>query len=376
MTTKKRDYYEVLGVSRGASDEQIKSAFRKLALRYHPDRNKEAGASDKFKEVNEAYQVLTDARKRSDYDRFGHEGLGGDGAQGFDGFENFGGFGDIFDAFFGGHSARTRTSPRRGSDLQYSMTVSFEEAVFGAEKELEVQRTEVCSRCHGTRSEPGTAPRACANCSGSGQVRRAHQSIFGQFMQVTTCTVCHGAGKVIAEPCAKCRAKGTEVRTRRLVVAIPAGIEGGTQIRLTAEGEPSPSGGGPGDLYVSVQAQPHPVFERKGYDIVLRQPVNIAMAALGGRLVVPTLDGEAEIVIPPGTETGDVIRLRSEGVPHLGNTSQRGEHQVVVIVRTPKSLTDEQRRLLESLAESFDDGLPEGDKGWFGKIKETLGGAE
>jgi molecular chaperone DnaJ len=378
MTTKKRDYYEVLGVSRGASDEEIKSAFRKLALQYHPDRNKDAGAADKFKEVNEAYQVLTDSRKRADYDRFGHEGLDGNGARGFDGFENFGGFGDIFDAFFGGPSARARTSSRAGADLHYSMTVAFEEAVFGAEKELEVQRTEVCSKCHGTRSEPGTAPGVCSNCSGSGQVRRAHQSIFGQFMQVTTCGVCHGDGKVITDPCSRCRGRGAEVRDRRLVVAIPAGIEEGTQIRLTAEGEPSSSGGGPGDLYVSVRVEPHAVFERKGYDIVQRQTVNIAMAALGGRLVVPTLDGEAEIVIPPGTETGDVIRLRAEGVPHLGNSTRRGEHQVAIVVRTPKSLTEEQRRLLEDLAESFDGdpAPPDGDRNWFGKIKDSLGGAE
>ena len=378
MTTKKRDYYQVLGIPRSATDEEIKKAFRKLALQYHPDRNKSDGASEQFKEVNEAYQVLTDPKKRSAYDSFGHAGLGSNGSRGFDGFENFGGFGDIFDAFFGGSTTRSRASSRWGGDLQYSITISFEEAVFGAEKEVEVHRTEVCGRCKGTRSEPGSSPSVCPNCGGAGEVRRAHQSIFGQFMQVTSCNTCRGEGRVITDPCSRCRGKGTEVRDRKLVVGIPAGIEAGTQIRLSGEGEPSSNGGGPGDLYVSVRVQDHPIFEREGYDIIHRQPINIAEAALGGPLVVPTLDGETEIVVPPGTETGDVIRLQGEGVSHLGSKNQRGDHQVAIEVETPKSLTDEQRLLLEKLAQTLGDGprRSEDDKGWFDKLKDTLGGAE
>ena len=323
MTTKKRDYYEVLGVTRTSSEEQIKMAFRKLAIEYHPDRNKSGGAAEKFKEINEAYQVITDPKKRADYDRFGHAGVGQNGARGFDGFENFGGFGDIFDAFFGGSRTRSRTSTRRGADLQYSMAVDFEEAVFGAEKQLELERTEVCGHCKGSRSEPGSSPALCSNCGGTGQVRRGHQSIFGQFTQVSTCGTCRGEGRVITKPCSSCKGTGRQVRNRKLFVTLPAGIETGTQIRLTGEGEPGSNGGPSGDLYVSVRVMGHPLFEREGNDIILRHTANIAQAALGATLVVPTLEGEAEIVIPPGTQTGDVIRLKGEGIPHLGSRQRR-----------------------------------------------------
>ena len=264
MTTKKRDYYEVLGVSRSASEEEVRKAFRKLALEYHPDRNKSDGAAEKFKEINEAYQVLADPKKRTDYDRFGHAGVQmNGGAQGFEGFDVFGGFGDIFDAFFGGSSTRTRTSAQRGADLQHQMTISFEEAVFGVEKEIEVRRTEMCSRCRGSRSEPGNEPAVCPNCAGSGQVRRSTQSIFGQFVQVTTCGTCRGEGRIIARPCTTCGARGTETRKRKLAVGIPAGVESGNQIRLTGEGEPGAFGGHAGDLYVGVRVKAHPLFRRR-----------------------------------------------------------------------------------------------------------------
>jgi molecular chaperone DnaJ len=379
MTTKKRDYYEVLGVSRGASDEVIKRAFRKLALEYHPDRNKDAGADEKFKEINEAYQVLTDAKKRSAYDRFGHAGLGPHGAQGFEGYENFGGFGDIFDAFFGGSGARSRTSARQGVDLQHSMTVEFEEAVFGAEKQFELRRTEVCARCKGTRSEPGSAPTLCPECGGAGQIRRGHQSIFGQFMQVMTCGTCHGGGRVISQRCSNCGGSGKELRDRKLIVSIPAGIETGTQIRLSGEGEPGLNGGPPGDLYVSVRAKGHPVFQREGYDVVYVQNISITQAALGITVRVPTLEGEAEIEIPQGTQTGGVIRLKGKGVPHLGRRKQRGDQLVTIVVETPQTLTDEQRRLLLELSKSFDDDGTDAareDKGWFDNVKDSLSGNE
>ncbi len=379
MTTKKRDYYEVLGITRDASDEDIKRAFRKLALEYHPDRNKSDGAAEQFKEVNEAYQVLTDSRKRADYDRFGHAGLGGNGGRGFEGFENFGGFGDIFDAFFGGTTTRSRSTARQGADLQYSLVIDFEESVFGVEKEVEVKRTEICSRCRGSKGEPGNPPKLCRECGGTGQIRRGQQSIFGQFMQVMTCETCRGEGQTVATPCSSCRGAGREVRKRKLAFSIPAGIETGTQIRLSGEGDPGANGGPPGDLYVSVKVNSHPKFEREGYDIVYRHEVDIARAALGDLITVPTLEGEAELSIPPGTQTGDVVALKSEGIPHLNNPSKRGDEHVVLTVVTPKSLTHHQRELLEALSRSFGEGEGEGseeDRNWFDKIKDSLGGAE
>ena len=382
MTTQKRDYYEVLGVARSASDEDIKRAFRKLALEYHPDRNKSDDAAEKFKEVNEAYQVLTDSSKRSSYDRYGHAGLGQNGARGFDGFENFGGFGDIFEAFFGGgpttySGARTNTT-RRGADLQYSVTVEFEEAVFGTEKDQSVQRTEICGRCRGDRSEPGSAPTTCNNCGGAGEIRRGSQSIFGQFMQVSACSRCRGEGKVITNPCSQCRGTGREVRKRKLAIFIPAGIETGTQIRLTAEGEPGTNGGPPGDLYVSVRVKGHPIFGREGFDIVHPQSISIVDAALGAAIKVPTLDGEAEIEVPQITQTGDVIRLKGQGIPHLGVENKRGDHVITLVVETPKSLDENQRRLLRQLGESLGEasGPTEHDKGWIDRFKDSLGGSE
>ena len=379
MTTRKRDYYEVLGISGDASEEKIRKAFRRLALEYHPDRNKSDGAGDKFKEINEAYQVLSDSKRRSNYDRFGHAGVEHDGARGFEGFENFGGFGDIFDAFFGGGvGTRTRSAAQRGADLQASLTLEFEEAAFGAEKELQVQRTEVCSHCRGARSEPGTAQTRCSNCGGSGEVRRAQQSIFGQFVHVATCGACQGEGKVISTPCSECRGTGRERRRRKLAVSIPAGIEGGSQIRLSGEGEPGSRGGPAGDMYVSIRVKAHSIFQREGYDISHRQSINIADAALGTTVMVPTLDGETELVVPPGTQSGHVFRLKGKGIPHLRNKRQRGDELVGVVVETPKSLTDRQRLLLEELAATFGNS-PRGaddDKSWFDRIKDTLGGLE
>jgi molecular chaperone DnaJ len=374
----KRDYYEVLGVSNGASDEEIKKAFRKLAMEYHPDRNKDAAASERFKEINEAYQVLSDSKKRSNYDTFGHAGVNTNGG-GFDGFENFGGFGDIFDAFFGGSGRRSATAARRGTDLQVDITIDFEKAVFGAEEDIEIRRNEICSRCRGARCEPGTSPETCVQCRGSGQVRRSQQGIFGQFTQVSTCTMCRSEGSVITTPCSNCRGAGTEMRDRKLVVTIPAGIETSTQIRLSGEGEPGMYGGSAGDLYVVVRVRDHKLFRRQGYDIVYVQNINIAQAALGLSLDVPTLEGDEEIEIPRGTQSGDVIRLKDKGIPHLRNKRARGDQLVTVIVKTPKSLTDEQRELLTQLAESFDDGSGQGRKksdGLFDKLKQSLGADE
>ena len=381
MTTNKRDYYEVLGVRRNSSEEAIKKSFRKLALEYHPDRNKKDGAEDRFKEINEAYQVLSDAKLRNNYDRFGHAGVRTNGgARGFEGFENFGGFGDIFDAFFGGgfgSRARTTTATR-GADLKHSVTIEFEEAVFGAEMAFEIQRTEACSQCRGTKSEPGSSPATCTSCAGTGQVRRAHQSIFGQFVQVATCATCRGEGKVITQPCSKCRGIGRERQKRKLAVAIPAGIESGTQIRLTDEGESSPNGGPTGDLYVSVRVKEHPVFKREGYDILYTMPINVAQAALGATVNVPTLEEIVELEVPPGTQSGEVFHLKDRGVPHL-RSQQRGDQLVSVTVETPRSLNQEQRRLLQELARSFGEHQPDHDdldKGWFNRFKDAFGGPE
>ena len=381
MTTSKRDYYDILSVSRSASEEDIRKAFRRLALEYHPDRNKSDGAAEQFKEINEAYQVLSDANKRGAYDRFGHSAVSGNGgARGFEGFENFGGFGDIFEAFFGGGPAgRSRsTTAQRGSDLQQSVTIDFEEAVFGSEVELEVHRTEVCTQCKGSRSQPGTAPTMCTDCKGSGQVRRAHQSIFSQFVQVATCGTCRGDGKVITQPCSQCRGGGRERRSRKLAMSIPAGVEDGSQMRLGGEGEASVNGGPPGNMYVSIAVKEHPVFRRENYDILYTRAINVAQAALGAKVAVPTIEGETELAIPAGTQSGRIFRLKGKGVAHL-QSKQRGDQLVTVVVETPSTLTDEQLRLLKELSESLGDpqqGTDEGGKGWFDKFKDTLGNTE
>ena len=373
MTTRKRDYYDTLGVSQAASDEDIKKAFRKLAMEYHPDRNRREGAEEKFKEINEAYQVLSDSEKRGTYDRFGHAGVTGNG-KGFEGFENFGGFGDIFDAFFGGSSRSRPNAARRGSDLQYSLTVEFEEAVFGVDQDVELQRTETCSSCHGSRSEGGAAPQTCSNCGGVGEVRRAHQSVFGQFVQVVACNVCRGDGRIITDPCSRCRGSGQERRNRKLEVSIPGGIEEGTQVRLRGEGEQGINGGPAGDLYVVVRIKPHEIFRREGNDIIYTLPLNVAQAALGAKVIIPTLKGEAEMEIPSATQSGQSFRLKGKGVPYL-RSKRRGDQIVHVFVNTPTDLTEEQQALLEKLAESFGDESKADhppDKSIFTKIKDAF----
>jgi molecular chaperone DnaJ len=377
MTTSKRDYYDVLGISRGASEEDVRKAFRRLALQYHPDRNKKDDAEERFKEINEAYQILSDAKRRATYDQFGHAGVTGNGARGFEGFDNFGGFGDIFDAFFGsGFGTRSGTSTaRRGSDLQHLINIEFEEAAFGSQQEFEIRRVESCGRCGGGRSEPGNQPSMCANCKGTGQVRRSHQSVFGQFVQMATCGTCRGEGRVIAHPCTECRGSGRQHRNRKLAVSIPAGIEHGTQMRLTGEGEPGAGGGPPGDLYVSVRVKEHPLFTRDGYDLHFSMPVNVAQATLGTTVKIPTLEGQAELDVPAGTQSGQRFRLKGQGVAHL-NSNRRGDQLVRVVVTTPRSLTEEQQRLFQELSESLGvESIDENghDKGWFDKLKDALG---
>jgi len=344
----KRDYYEVLGVERNATDEEIRRAFRKLAFKYHPDHNHEDKTGEKFKEVNEAYEVLSDPDKRAAYDRFGHGGTEGPFGRGFEGFA-FGGFGDIFDAFFGG-AATGRQAPQRGNHLRYRMAITFEEAALGCEKEITITRTEHCSMCQGTGSKPGSQPARCPNCDGSGQVRRVQQSLFGRFAHTVPCPQCQGEGRIITEPCPQCRGSGRQKCKRNIVVNIPAGVDNTAQIRLGGEGEAGRRGGPAGDIYISLSVREHELFTRHNYDLLYELPVNFAQAALGTEVEVPTLNGKANLKIPAGSQTGQIFKLKGQGVPHLRGGG-RGDQLVTLFVATPDSLTKKQRQLLEELSE-------------------------
>jgi molecular chaperone DnaJ len=347
----KRDYYDTLGVSRNATDEEIKRAFRKLAFKCHPDHNREDGAEEQFKEVNEAYQVLSDPEKRAAYDRFGHGGAEGFFGQGFEGFD-FGGLGDIFDAFFGGAATATRHAPRRGADLHYRLTITFEEAAFGCEKEINITRIENCSLCYGTGAKPGTEPSQCPNCSGTGQVHRTQQTLFGRFVNTTTCSRCHGEGRIITEPCSRCRGTGKEKRQRNILIKVPAGVDDGSQIGLSGEGDTGARGGSPGTVYITLSVQEHEFFTRDGDDICYELPINFAQAALGAEVEVPTLDGKTKLKVSPGSQTGTLFRLKGKGFPHL-RRGGRGDQLVTLFVVTPQSLTEKQRQLLRELANSL-----------------------
>jgi len=348
----KRDYYEILGVSRSATDEEIKKAYRKLAFQYHPDRNHEPGAEERFKEVNEAYEVLSDASKRAEYDRFGHSGVEGLFARGFEGFD-FGGFGDLFEAFFGGMTATARRMPQRGADLRYQATITLEEAAFGCEKEIEITRTEICSLCRGIGAKAGSQPHSCPECQGTGQVRHVQRSLFGRFVNTVVCNRCQGEGKIITEPCPQCRGVGRERSQRRISVTIPPGVEDGMQLHLNGEGDAGIRGGPPGDLYVTVSVLAHEFFVRQGDDIFYELPVNFAQAALGTEVEVPTLYGKTKIKVPAGSQTGTLFRLKNQGISHL-NRNGHGDQLVRLVVVTPDSLTKEQRQLFEELAQTME----------------------
>ncbi|MFC2036236.1 molecular chaperone DnaJ [Chloroflexota bacterium] len=344
----KRDYYEVLNIDRNATDEKIKRAFRRLAFKYHPDRNHEDGTEEKFKEINEAYQVLCDPDKRATYDRLGHDGSEGFFGQGFDGFE-FGGFGDIFNAFFGDATTATRQSPQRGDDLHYKITITFEEAALGVEKEINILRTEHCSLCQGLGCRPGSQPNQCPNCNGSGQIRRVQQSIFGRFTNVTTCSKCHGEGRIITDPCPQCRGTGKEKCQRSILVKIPAGVEDGSRIRLSSEGNAGLKSGPPGNLYLSLSVKQHTIFTRDGDKILYELPISFTQAALGAEIEVPTLESNVKLKVPAGSQTGKVFQLKNKGVPHLHGRG-RGDQLVSLLVVTPELLTKRQRQLFEELA--------------------------
>lgn len=375
----KRDYYDVLEVSRDASAEDIKKSYRKLARKYHPDINpgdKEAEA--KFKELAEAYAVLSDQEKRSNYDRFGHAGADGQGFGDFGGFGggfggDFGGINDIFDIFFGG-GGRQRTGPQKGTDLRLNLELSFKEAAFGVERDIQVPRTESCETCAGSGAAPGTELKQCGVCHGSGQTQQAVNTPFGRMVQSQTCHYCHGKGKIIEKPCPTCRGSGEVRRTRSIHIKIPAGVDNGNRIRLNGEGEPGLRGGPHGDLYVYVTVRPHKIFKREGNDIYCEIPINFAQAALGDTISVPTLEQEVEMKIPEGTQTGAVFRLRGKGISYL-NGGGRGDQHVRIKVVTPTKLNEKQRELLKEFAEASGEPVPQGvEKSFFKKVKDAFTG--
>jgi molecular chaperone DnaJ len=378
----KRDYYEVLGVERNASETEIKKAYRKLARQYHPDVNPgDKTAEERFKEINEAYEVLSDPDKRARYDQFGHAGTDPNGFGGFGGFGgagDFTGFGDIFDMFFGGAAQRANRGPQVGSDLRLDLELTFEEAAFGVEKDIELPRLENCPTCEGTGAKPGTRPAACPKCQGTGQVRYTQKTMLGHFQTIKTCPECGGEGKVITTPCPECHGKGKIRKTRKLHIKIPAGVDTGSRIRLAGEGEAGLRGGPPGDLYVYIEVRPHKIFERHGDDIYLEMPITFVQAALGDEIKVPTLEGKAALRIPEGTQTGTVFRLRGQGIPHLKG-SGRGDQHVKVVVVTPTKLSEEQKKLLRDFAkvsgeENYRPQEKGKEKGIFERLWDSLKG--
>lgn len=370
-----RDYYEILGVGRGASADEIKAAFRKLARQYHPDVNKEPDAEERFKEINEAFAILSDEEKRSVYDRYGHAGVSGMG--GAPDFTNID-LSDIFEEFFGfggmgGRSRRSRTTPRRGADLGQKVALSFEEAVFGVEREVEFTRDETCSTCRGSGAEPGTSRSRCTNCGGKGEVRQVRQTFLGSMVQVATCPTCNGTGEVIATPCHTCRGKGLERKTVKKVVPIPAGVDNGTQIRLAGEGQPGEYGGPNGNFYLEVQVKPHKYFRRQEDNILLDVSINVSQAAIGAEINVLTVDGPSKLHIPPGTQPGKVFTLKNKGVPHLRG-SGRGDQMVIVTVEVPTRLSAEQRRLFEELGSTMGPEAQPQESSFLDRLKGVLGG--
>ena len=370
MAEQKRDYYEVLGVDRGADDATIKKAYRQLAKKYHPDANpgdKEAEA--KFKEASEAYAVLSDAEKRRQYDQFGHAafegGAGGAGGGGFDfsGMDFSDMFGDIFGDFFGGGSRRSSNGPMKGANLRTSVRITFEEAIFGCEKEIELVLKDECKTCHATGAKPGTSPETCSKCGGKGKVVFSQQSLFGMVQNVRECPDCHGTGKIIREKCPDCRGTGYVSSRKRIKVNIPAGIDNGQSVRIRDKGEPGVNGGPRGDLLVEVVVSPHPVFQREDMNIYSTAPISYAQAVLGGETRIKTVDGEVIYEVKPGTQTDTRIRLKGKGVPSLRNKNYRGDHYVTLVVQVPTNLTAEAKEALRAFDAVAGNTLAKGAEG-------------
>lgn len=379
-----RDYYEILGVERKAGDNDIKKAFRNLARQYHPDVNKSPDAETKFKEINEAYQILSDPQKRRAYDQFGHAGVNMGGGAGAAYGDPFTIFEDLMQGFgFSSNRRGTRGKrARQGRDLRYDLELTFEQAVFGADVDIEVQRWETCEVCDGNGAKPGTAPKTCPTCKGSGQIHQRRQTLLGEMVMATDCSTCNGKGTIIEAPCETCDGRGKIRKTRKLAVNIPAGVDDGTQIRLSGEGDPGENGGPPGNLYVVLTVRQHQFLKRRGSDILLEWNINVAQAALGDTVIVPTLDGEEEIKIKAGTQSGTILTLRNKGVPKLrpdGTSQGRGDQLVVVNVFVPNKLTAEQKQLFEQLAHTFDpEAVPQHnsrhDKNFFDRVASFFSG--
>ncbi len=384
----KRDYYEVLGVNKNATEDELKKAYRKLAKKYHPDANpnNKAEAEAKFKEVNEAYETLSDPQKRRMYDQFGPDGPqgfngaggpfgGGNGyysytSSGFDGFGDFGDLGDIFSSFFGGgfggKTNRKQSGPRKGADLNLHLDITFEESFLGVEKEIVITRNETCSTCHGTGAKPGTNPMKCPNCKGTGQIKQVQNTILGQVQTTRTCPECHGTGEIIKEPCENCRGKGTVRKQPKIRVRIPAGIDNDQTVVLRGEGDPGEKGGPNGDLYITVRIKRHSIFTRKGNNVLCDIPITITQATLGGELEIPMVDGTKErYKIPEGTQTGTKFTIRNKGFKSV-NSSSVGDFVFTVVVQTPKKLSKEQRELLVELAKTMNEQPPVKKRGFFG----------
>ena len=387
MAENKRDYYEVLGVDRGADEATIKKAYRQLAKKYHPDMNPgDKEAEKKFKEASEAYAVLSDAEKRRQYDQFGHAAFeqGGGGAGGFGGFDFNGGdmgdiFGDIFgDLFGGGRSRRANNGPMKGANVRTAVRITFEEAVFGCEKQLDLNLKDECTTCHGTGAKPGTSPETCPKCGGKGQIVYTQQSLFGTVRNVQTCPDCNGSGKIVKEKCADCHGSGYITNRKKIAVTIPAGIDNGQSIRIREKGEPGVNGGTRGDLLVEVQVERHPIFQRQDMNIYSTAPVTFAQAALGGQIHITTVDGDMAYDIKPGTQTDTKIRLKGKGVPSLRNKNIRGDHYVTLVVQVPTKLNEEAKEYLRKYDEAVNGKINDSKqekpkkKSFMEKIKETF----
>lgn len=378
MMATKRDFYEVLGVPKNASQDDIKNAFRSLARQYHPDVNNAPNAEEKFKEINEAYGVLSDADKRAAYDRYGPEGVNYQGMPDFssmdlsdilEGLFGFGGFSGM-----GGSARRSRNAPRRGADLSARVRLTFEEAVFGVEKEIDITRDEKCSVCGGSGVEPGKKPVTCSTCKGQGEVRQVHQTFLGSMVQVGPCPVCGGRGEIIEDPCHACRGTGLERRTVKRKINIPAGVDNGNQVRVIGEGQPGSNGGPSGNFYLELEVQPHRYFRRKGNDLLLDLDINMAQAALGDEITIPTLEGSEKLRIPPGTQPGKVFKLKEKGIPVINRQGSRGDQLVTVNVQIPTQLNAEQKKLLESLGKTMGTDIKIQERSFLDKLKDVLGG--
>ena len=387
MAENKRDYYEVLGVDRGADEATIKKAYRQLAKKYHPDMNPgDKEAEKKYKEASEAYAVLSDAEKRRQYDQFGHAAFeqGGGGAGGFGGFDFNGGdmgdiFGDIFgDLFGGGRSRRANNGPMKGANVRTAVRITFEEAVFGCEKQLDLNLKDECTTCHGTGAKPGTSPETCPKCGGKGQIVYTQQSLFGTVRNVQTCPDCNGSGKIVKEKCVDCHGSGYITNRKKIAVTIPAGIDNGQSIRIREKGEPGVNGGPRGDLLVEVQVERHPIFQRQDMNIYSTAPVTFAQAALGGQIHITTVDGDMAYDIKPGTQTDTKIRLKGKGVPSLRNKNIRGDHYVTLVVQVPTKLNEEAKEYLRKYDEAVNGKINDSKqekpkkKSFMEKIKETF----